>query len=202
MRLTITDPKESWVPSPCARIPEFQVIELRSNYTELPLVPEENAWQDAIPAPVPGSVHTALYENGVIPDPFDAQNDAVANAQSQKTWWYRTTFSYNGTGEAVRLNFEGVCDRADFWLNGIQIGEHQGMFGGPYLDVTQAVRQGENELVVPAQARLEIHRHCGVQLLRRLALRQNLALGHLEQRLPGGGSSGGAGGSLYRRQGC
>lgn len=109
VRLTITDPKESWVPSPCARIPEFQVIELRSNYTELPLVPEENAWQDAIPAPVPGSVHTALYENGVIPDPFDAQNDAVANAQSQRPGGTGPPSHTMETGEAVRRISKGCA---------------------------------------------------------------------------------------------
>lgn len=35
-------------------------------------------WTDQIPARVPGSIHTALVENEIIPDPYIGQNDSIA----------------------------------------------------------------------------------------------------------------------------
>jgi len=141
VRLYITNPGADNF----ARLFEFEIIKTTFNQREVNF---QNEWEDAIEAKVPGSIHTALYEAGVIEDPYYQMNDAAANAQSQKTWWLKTAFEYDGNGTNVSLNFDGVCDRADFWLNGQPLGNHQGMFGGPYLDVSQQIRQGENELVV------------------------------------------------------
>ncbi len=108
----------------------------------------EAEWSDGIDASVPASVHTNLLNAGLLQDPYDSLNDAAAQAESLKTWWMKKNFTYSGDGKNVRLNFEGICDRADIWLNGVCIGSHQGMFGGPYIDVTKYIRQGENSLVI------------------------------------------------------
>ncbi len=105
-------------------------------------------WDNAINATVPGSIHTALFEAGVIDDPYAGDNMKNANKYGEKNWYYLRKFDYNGTGKNVKLCFEGVCNVADFYLNGKQIGSHEGMFGGPYIDVTDAVKKGENTLVV------------------------------------------------------
>src|SRR5690606_34155970 len=105
-------------------------------------------WADAVPAEVPGSVHTALVRAGVIPDPTVGKNDAEARMKSTKTWWYRRTFSgAEGLSEA-RLVFDGVAIRCTVWLNGEELGRHEGMFGGPMFDVGSRLREGENTLVV------------------------------------------------------
>lgn len=49
-------------------------------------------WTDQIPARVPGSIHTALVENEIIPDPYIGQNDSIAEKQSYKTWWMKREF--------------------------------------------------------------------------------------------------------------
>ncbi len=104
-------------------------------------------WDDAIPAHVPGSVHTALVKAGRIPDPYFGQNDAIARAQSFKTWWYKKTFPRpEGMGQA-RLDFDGVAIQCHVWLNGQSLGSHNGMFGGPVFDVTELLRP-QNTLVV------------------------------------------------------
>lgn len=59
------------------------------------------------------------------------RNDAAAKALGERNWYYRKTFSYGGPGESVRLCFDGVADRCRIYLNGEEIGSHQGMFGGP-----------------------------------------------------------------------
>lgn len=139
VRIYITNPgADNW-----ARLFEFELLStLRGEITQT------SDWDDAIEAEVPGSIHTALMNAGVIDDPYYGLNDSIAHEQSSKTWWLRTSFTYEGDGQDVSLHFGGVCDRADFWLNGHSLGSHQGMFGGPDLDVSGIVRQGENELVV------------------------------------------------------
>jgi beta-mannosidase len=105
-------------------------------------------WEDIIPAKVPGSVHAALIEASVIPEPTVGKQDAVAREMSYETWWLRRRFTLpeNFTG-SMRLSFGGVCDRCMIWLNGRLLGGHQGMFGGPEYDVTEIVEK-ENVLMV------------------------------------------------------
>ena len=50
--------------------------------------------------------------------------------------------------EKLLLTFEGVCEHCSVWLNGIYLGDHRGMFGGPEFDVTGIVRSGENTLIL------------------------------------------------------
>ena len=140
IRLNITNPG----PDGFARLYEFQALSASPGYVQIPI----QDWAESIPATVPASVHTNLMNAGLLEDPYVGLNDADAQAQSLKTWWFSKTFYYDGPAENVRLNFEGVCDRADFWLNGVELGSHQGMFGGPYFDVTDVINQGENKLVV------------------------------------------------------
>ena len=107
-----------------------------------------SGWDGAIDATVPGSIHTALFEAGVIDDPYVGDNMKAANKYGEKNWYLKRMFNYEGNGKSVQLCFEGVCNVADFYLNGKKIGSHEGMFGGPYIDVTDTVKKGENTLVV------------------------------------------------------
>ncbi len=106
-----------------------------------------NPWTDAIKAPVPGTVHTALFEAGVIPDPMTEINDKIARQYSYKEWWYKKSFPRPEGIKNARLVFEGVCYQATFWLNGVYLGKHSGMFGGPAFDIEEYL-QDENTLIV------------------------------------------------------
>ena len=105
------------------------------------------AWPEAIPATVPGSVHTALATAGRIPDPKFDRNDSIAHAQSFKTWWFKRTFPRPAGSSQQRLVFDGVAIRCTVWLNGERLGSHDGMFGGPSYEVGPLLRN-ENQLVV------------------------------------------------------
>ncbi len=107
----------------------------------------EGVWIDSIPATVPGSVHTALWKAGRIPDPYFGLNQAIAREQSYKTWWFRTTFERPQGTSGERLVFDGVCSSATFWLNGHELGTHLGMFGGPEFDVASLLKD-TNTLIV------------------------------------------------------
>lgn len=111
-------------------------------------------WPDAIRAPVPCSVHTALLAAGRIPDPYVGLNDEIAYPEGFRTWWLRKTFpSADG---AERVKFHGVFDACDVWLNGRFLGSHRGMFG-EFEFAVDAPLEASNELVVrlhPAPFRL------------------------------------------------
>jgi beta-mannosidase len=104
-------------------------------------------WDDAIPAKVPGSVHTALVQAGRIPDPYVGLNDSIAREQSFKTWWYKKVFARPEGDTQARLVFDGVAIQCHVWLNGQLLGSHNGMFGGPVFDVTELLRP-QNTVVV------------------------------------------------------
>ena len=111
-------------------------------------------WPDAIQAPVPCSVHTALLEAGRIPDPYVGLNDEIAYPEGFRTWWLRKTFPASDGAE--RVQFHGVFDACDVWLNGRFLGSHRGMFG-EFEFAVAAHLEASNELVVrlhPAPFRL------------------------------------------------
>lgn len=113
----------------------------------------------SIPARVPGSVHTALFEAGEIPDPVFGRNQEIARRYSYMDWWFRTVFSADDLAARARLVFEGICNRCEIYLNGEKISEHEGMFGGPFIDVSGKLNP-ENELVVRLFA-IPFHRQPG-----------------------------------------
>jgi len=104
-------------------------------------------WSDAIPANVPGSVHTALVAAGIIPDPTFGLNQAIAREESFKTWWMRCDFPCPAKVRGDALMFEGVANRCTVWLNGKMLGGHEGMFGGPDFDIAGLLR-ANNTLIV------------------------------------------------------
>lgn len=56
-------------------------------------------------------------------------------------------------GERAFLRFEAVNHRAHVWLNGQPLGQHEGGFTPFVMEVTQALRAGDNRLVVGADSR-------------------------------------------------
>jgi beta-mannosidase len=84
---------------------------------------------------VPGSIHDALWKAGIIPDPYFGKNDSIAEKYSYKTWWYKKEFTINTKLNFVRFLFGGIANKCTVWLNGIKLGSHEGMFGGPSFDV-------------------------------------------------------------------
>ncbi len=116
---------------------------------------------------VPGTVQGQLVEAGELPDPLQGANtydELVEHGVpadrpwhfrrtrvEQQEWWYARTFRVPGDwrGQRLRLAFDGVDYAATFYLNGVPVRRHTGMFGGPDIDITDAVRHGaDNELVV------------------------------------------------------
>lgn len=102
-----------------------------------------------IPAEVPCSIYTALWKAGVIADPYFGTNDLVAAEYGSRTSVWRRVFRLAPrAGARYRLSFEGVCDEAEFTLNGKCLGRHIGMFGGPDFTLGGEDLRSENVLEV------------------------------------------------------
>lgn len=62
---------------------------------------------------------------------------------------YQKGFSFSPEeGRRVFLRFDGVDNHCEAWLNGIPIGEHRGGYTAFALELTDALREGENLLSV------------------------------------------------------
>lgn len=80
--------------------------------------------------------------------------------------WYRRTFELDSaTDQRTLLNFEAVDYRCDVFVNGRLVGSHQGGHTPFALDVTQAVRTGQNEVIVRVEDETEGWQLRGKQVL-------------------------------------
>ncbi|MEU4190556.1 glycoside hydrolase family 2 protein [Kribbella sp. NPDC026611] len=103
----------------------------------------------AVPATVPGEVHTDLLAAGEIPDPFDGANESDLHWIGRTRWSYRTTFGWTADGnDRQELVAEGLDTVATVTLNGHELGRTANQHRSYRFDVTGALVAGDNELVV------------------------------------------------------
>jgi hypothetical protein len=64
--------------------------------------------------------------------------------------WYRKHFAVpkSWAGKRINLEFDGVFQVAEVFVNGQRIGRHQGGYTGFTLDITDAVKEGDNVVAV------------------------------------------------------
>ena len=106
-------------------------------------------------AQVPNSVQWALYRAGKLPHPYEHLNSKQYEWVDQKVWYYQRQFTLPAeqAGDHLFLCFDGVDYFARVWLNGTLLGRHEGMFGGPMIEVGKMVkRDAVNDLVVEVRA--------------------------------------------------
>jgi beta-mannosidase len=112
----------------------------------------ESKW---VKAQVPGSVEVSLFRAGELPSPYVGMNAKKYDWVLGKIWYYRKSFATPAAakGDYVFLCFDGVDYYARIWLNGHELGRHEGMHGGPMLEVSSLLKSdGRNELVVEVRA--------------------------------------------------
>ena len=111
---------------------------------------KDSFWKESIPCQVPGDVHIALTEAGIIEDPLVDVNSEKCRWVEEKEFWYKKEFEVapEFLGDRVELVFEGLDLTSDIWLNGEYIGNHNNAFIAKSIDVTNLVNEGKNTLVV------------------------------------------------------
>ncbi|MEV7328777.1 glycoside hydrolase family 2 protein [Micromonospora sp. NPDC093244] len=111
-------------------------------------VPAEIAGR-AVPATVPGCVHTDLLDAGLIPDPYLDDNELALAWIGRTDWTYRTTFTHTPGGEdRIDLVCAGLDTVATLTLNGVPVGRTENMHRGYRFDVRSLLRDGDNDLTV------------------------------------------------------
>jgi beta-galactosidase len=87
-----------------------------------------------------------------LPHSWDAgpDNPFTTRGHFRGTGWYRTRIDAANAwqGRSVQLNFKGVFQVADIWLNGMHVGRHVGGYTCFSIDLTPAMKFGEQNLVV------------------------------------------------------
>ena len=121
-------------------------------YMNDPVEPEQVEY--SMQADVPGTVFWQLYQAGKMPNPYVGMNSKQFGWVDDKAWYYRKKFTLDQPADGrAMLCFDGSCYFTRVWLNGVLLGEHEGMFGGPICEVSRLLRApGENELVAEVRA--------------------------------------------------
>ncbi|MEU0153643.1 glycoside hydrolase family 2 protein [Micromonospora fulviviridis] len=113
-----------------------------------PQVPPEVAGQ-AVPATVPGEVHTDLLAAGLIPDPYLDDNENGLGWIGRTDWVYETTFDWRpGDDERVDLVCDGLDTVATVTLNGTEVGRTENQHRGYRFAAGPLLRPGANTLTV------------------------------------------------------
>lgn len=102
-------------------------------------------------ATLPRSVYGCLHEAGILPDPYVGTNSHQYRWVDEKVWYFRRQFAVDQPDFAgnAYLCFDGVAYFCRVWINGHLCSEHEGMFGGPVVDIAPWLnKNGNNELIV------------------------------------------------------
>ncbi|XP_035951707.1 beta-mannosidase isoform X3 [Halichoerus grypus] len=97
-----------------------------------------------LPGRVPGCVHSALLQRGLIQDPYYRFNDLNYRWISLDNWTYSKKFKipFNiSKWQKVNLIFEGIDTVAKVLLNSVPIGKTGNMFKRYSFDITSVVRE-------------------------------------------------------------
>ncbi|MBP6039250.1 MAG: glycoside hydrolase family 2 protein [Flavobacterium sp.] len=102
-------------------------------------------------ATVPGTVHTDLYENQLIPDPFYGANEKQLQWIENENWEYESTFSLSEkeiSNENIELEFDGLDTYATVYINGKMVLEADNMFRKWVISLKNHLKKGKNHLKI------------------------------------------------------
>lgn len=112
---------------------------------------ENNLARASFRGTVPGCDRSMLLENGVIAEPFYDRNMDHSRWSENFSWGFRRRFSIPAEmrgKQRFQIHFCGIDYQANFFLNGVYLGQHTGMFIPFEADVTDSIRNEDNLLVV------------------------------------------------------
>ena len=100
-------------------------------------------------AEVPGCVQLDLSREGYLPsDLFMGENIIEAEKYEDYEWWYERNFTVTEKKNNLFLVFEAVDCLAEYFLNGIKIGESENAFIEHEFKIDDYIKDGENTLTV------------------------------------------------------
>jgi beta-mannosidase len=102
-------------------------------------------------ATIPGTIHTDLFQNQLIPDPFFGNNEKQLQWIENENWEYETHFSLTKSelkNQNIDLEFEGLDTYATVFLNGKVVLEANNMFRKWTISSKSHLKIGTNHLKV------------------------------------------------------
>ena len=105
--------------------------------------------EDRIPAQVPGVVQNHLFQAGRVEDPYWEKNNDKLLWVEEKEWWYFKDFTVpeDIQGQQYHIVLEGITYRANVWLDGVNIGNVEGMFLGIKHAMPEMAKGGGGAIV-------------------------------------------------------
>ncbi|MCB0444026.1 MAG: glycoside hydrolase family 2 protein, partial [Flavobacterium sp.] len=100
---------------------------------------------------IPGTVHTDLFQNQLIPDPFFGANEKQLQWIENENWEYETYFTLTASelkNQNIDLEFEGLDTYATVFLNGKVVLEANNMFRKWLISTKSHLKIGTNHLKV------------------------------------------------------
>lgn len=105
-----------------------------------------------VPAPVPGSVHQALLNAGVLPDWNIGTNYRLCEWVENRHWLYfldlPETLLQKASNEKILLRCLGLDNCGEIWLNGSKVGSFDTAFHSYCFDLTDRITSGNNRLCI------------------------------------------------------
>ncbi|KRT15924.1 glycosyl transferase family 2 [Pedobacter ginsenosidimutans] len=118
---------------------------VRSNWTNL-----NGMWDYAITAKNVSKPST--YEGQImVPYPLESALSGVQKRLgAEQNLWYKRSFTKPAmkAGERLKINFGAVDYEATVYINGKQVGTHEGGYTEFSFDMTSALKEGQNEIIV------------------------------------------------------
>lgn len=102
-------------------------------------------------AKVPGTIHTDLFQNNLIPDPFFGANEKELQWIEKENWLYKTDFQITKDeleNNIIELNFDGLDTYATIFLNGKKVLSADNMFRNWKIDVKNQLKIGKNTIEI------------------------------------------------------
>ena len=110
----------------------------------------------AVPATVPGVVHTDLLAAGLIPDPYRDRTEDDIQWIGRTGWRYETRFDWQpGSEDRVDLVCEGLDTVATIQLNDSPVADTANMHRTYRFAVADLLRSGANRLAVTFASALD-----------------------------------------------
>lgn len=102
-------------------------------------------------ATVPGTVHTDLLANKLIPAPFYRDNESKLQWIDKVNWEYKTMFNVDAKTFAkknIELQFDGLDTYAAIYLNEKIILQANNMFRGWRVNIKPFIKRNNNQLLI------------------------------------------------------
>jgi beta-galactosidase len=90
------------------------------------------------------------WDDANLPHSFSTPYFAAGNSFYVGYGWYRKHFDVpkSWNGKRINLEFDGMFQVAEIFVNGRRLGEHKGGYTGFTFDITDAVKPGDNLVAV------------------------------------------------------